>query len=110
MADISQRLNQMLEQGHDNLLLRFGLGKALTEQNKPEEAIEHLSKAIEFDQTHASSWFWLGRAYLENKDFKNAQKALAEAEHHATEKGEQQTVRMVEVFQRRLKKQQESNG
>src|SRR5690625_6019554 len=62
---MQDRLFGMLDQGHDNLLLRFGLGKALTEDGQADQAITHLLKAVEFDETHASSWFWLGRAYLD---------------------------------------------
>lgn len=104
-----ERLLAMLEQGHDNLLLRFGLGKALVENDKSAEAITHLLKAVEFDQSHASSWFWLGRAYLQEENFAQAQHAFEQARHFAQEKGEQQTVKMVDVFERRLKKAQNND-
>lgn len=106
MSAMEERLLAMLEQGHDNLLLRFGLGKALTESDKPQEAITHLLQAVEFDSSHASSWFWLGRAYLATEQYPQAQEALDKAEQHAKEKGEEQTVKMAQVFQRRLAKQQ----
>jgi len=103
---MQERLLAMLDQGHDNLLLRFGLGKALVEDDKATEAVPHLLKAVEFDETHASSWFWLGRAYLQDEDYPQAQEAFTQARKHAQEKGEQQTVKMVDVFERRLKKAQ----
>lgn len=103
---MQQRLLTMLEQGHDNLLLRFGLGKALVEDNKSAAAIAHLQRAVEFDKSHASSWFWLGRAYLQDEDYPQAQDAFTQARKHAEEKGEQQTVKMIDVFERRLKKAQ----
>lgn len=106
MSEIQKRLLGMLEQGHDNLLLRFGLGKACTEEGQPNEAIVHLQKAIEFDPSHASSWFWLGRAYMDAGELDRAQTAFEQALAHAEEKGEQQTVKMVQVFIRRLAKQQ----
>src|SRR5699024_258729 len=103
---MQQRLLTMLEQGHDDLLLRFGLGKALVEDNKSAAAIAHLQKAVEFDKSHASSWFWLGRANLQYKNYHKAQDAFNQARKHAEEKGEQKTVKMVNVFERRLKKAQ----
>lgn len=105
MSEMQKRLLGMLEQGHDNLLLRFGLGKAYTEDQQPEAAIEHLRQAVTFDASHASSWFWLGRAYMDAGQLDKAQDAFDKAAHHAQEKGEQQTVKMVEVFARRLAKQ-----
>ncbi|HLS17764.1 MAG TPA: tetratricopeptide repeat protein [Paenalcaligenes sp.] len=107
---MQERLLAMLEQGHDNLLLRFGLGKALVEDDQAAAAIEHLQKAVEFDETHASSWFWLGRAYLQDQNFAKAQEALSQARQYAEEKGEQQTVKMVDVFERRLKKAQDNSS
>jgi len=105
MSAMKERLLAMLEQGHDNLLLRFGLGKAYTEADEPQEAIVHLQKAIAFDPEHASSWFWLGRAYMAAEQWTQAQEALEKSGLLAKEKGEEQTVKMVSVFQRRLAKQ-----
>lgn len=101
---MQDRLFGMLDQGHDNLLLRFGLGKALTEDGQADQAITHLLKAVEFDETHASSWFWLGRAYLDDEQYDQAEQAFEQANTFAQEKGEEQTVKMVEVFARRLQR------
>lgn len=106
---MQQRLLTMLEQGHDNLLLRFGLGKALVEDNKSAAAIAHLQKAVEFDKSHASSWFWLGRAYFQEGNYALAQHAFEQARQHARAKGEQQIIKMVEVFERRLEKVQKKH-
>lgn len=76
---MQDRLFGMLDQGHDNLLLRFGLGKALTEDGQADQAITHLLKAVEFDETHASSWFWLGRAYLDDEQYDQAEQAFEQA-------------------------------
>lgn len=109
MSAMQDRLLGMLEQGHDNLLLRFGLGKAFTEDDQPEEAIIHLQKAVAFDETHASSWFWLGRAHMDAGQLEQARTAFAKAHQFAEEKGEQQTTKMVEVFSRRLERQAEAD-
>jgi len=44
-----EALQKMLDQGQDNLLLRFGLGQALLKDGQTTEAIIHLEKALEVD-------------------------------------------------------------
>lgn len=60
-SPLIQRLEAMLAAGNDNLLLRFGLGKAYAEAEQFEQAILHFEQAILLDATHSSSWFGLGR-------------------------------------------------
>src|SRR5690606_5646724 len=106
MSPLIQRLEAMLEAGTDNLLLRFGLGKAYAEMQQYDQAIAHLKQAIQFDAMHSSSWFWLGRAQFEHGMLDDAEKTLDKAVQVATEKGDSQTVKMAQVFLRRVKKAQ----
>ena len=104
MSPLIQRLEAMLEAGTDNLLLRFGLGKAYAELQEYDRAISHLQQAIVFDPMHSSSWFWLGRAQFEHGMLDEAEKTLDKAVQVATQKGDSQTVKMAEVFLRRVRK------
>jgi tetratricopeptide (TPR) repeat protein len=104
MSPLIQRLEAMLEAGTDNLLLRFGLGKAYAEVQQYDRAISHLQQAVLFDPMHSSSWFWLGRAQYEHGMLDEAQKTLDKAVQVATEKGDSQTVKMAQVFLRRVGK------
>lgn len=104
MSPLIQRLEKMLEAGNDNLLLRFGLGKAYAEMQQYEQAISHLEQAVLFDAMHSSSWFWLGRAQYEHGRLDDAEKSLEKTVQVATEKGDSQTVKMAQVFLRRIKK------
>lgn len=104
MNPLIQRLEAMLEAGTDNLLLRFGLGKAYAELQQYDQAISHLQQAIVFDPMHSSSWFWLGRAQFEHGMLDEAEKTLDRAVQVATQKGDSQTVKMAEVFLRRVRK------
>ena len=104
MSPLIQRLEKMLEAGNDNLLLRFGLGKAYAEMQQYDQAISHLEQAVVFDAMHSSSWFWLGRAQYEDGRLDDAEKTLDKAVQVATQKGDSQTVKMAEVFLRRVKK------
>ena len=104
MSPLIQRLEAMLEAGTDNLLLRFGLGKAYAETQQYDQAISHLTQAIRFDAMHSSSWFWLGRAQFEHGMLDEAEKTLDRAVQVATQKGDSQTVKMADVFLRRVRK------
>lgn len=104
MSPLIQRLEAMLEAGTDNLLLRFGLGKAYAEMQEYDRAIPHLEQAVSFDAMHSSSWFWLGRAQYEHGMLDEAEKTLEKTVQVATEKGDSQTVKMAQVFLRRVKK------
>lgn len=104
MNPMIQRLEAMLEAGSDNLLLRFGLGKAYAELQQYDPAIQHLQKAIAFDARHSSSWFWLGRAQFESGQLAEAEQTLQQAIQVATEKGDMQAMKMAQVFLRRIEK------
>ncbi len=104
MNPLIQRLEAMLEAGTDNLLLRFGLGKAYAELQQYDRAISHLEQAVLLDPMHSSSWFWLGRAKYEHGMLDEAEKTLDKAVQVATQKGDSQTVKMAEVFLRRVRK------
>ena len=104
MSPLIQRLEAMLEAGTDNLLLRFGLGKAYAELQQYDQAISHLQQAVVFDPLHSSSWFWLGRAQYEHGLLEEAEKTLGKTVQVATEKGDSQTVKMAQVFLRRVQK------
>ena len=104
MNTLTQRLEKMLEAGSDNLLLRFGLGKAYAELRHYDQAIAHLERAVLFDAMHSSSWFWLGRAQYEHGSFADAQNNLNRAVQVASERKDSQTVKMAQVFLRRIAK------
>lgn len=104
MTPLIQRLEAMLQAGNDNLLLRFGLGQAYADKQAYEQAIPHLERAIQFDPLHSSSWFWLGRAQYESGQLAQAEQTLTKAIEVATQKGDAQTVKMAQVFLRRVKK------
>lgn len=108
MSGLIKRLESLLMAGQDNLLLRFGLGKAYAEQHQYSLAIQHLERAIELDPSHSSSWFWLGRACFEDQQLKRAQSTLERTISVAQTKGDKQTVKMAEVFLRRTNKALES--
>lgn len=108
MNPLIQRLEAMLAGGTDNFLLRFGLAKAYVEQEHYEEAIPHLRQALQFNGNHSSSWFWLGRTQFETGKFEEAEQTLEKAVEISTSNRDAQTLKMAEVFLRRVRKARQS--
>ncbi|NLA51990.1 MAG: tetratricopeptide repeat protein [Alcaligenaceae bacterium] len=104
MGPLIERLEKMLAAGNDNLLLRYSLGKAYADIESYDQAITHLEQAVIFDPLHSSSWFWLGRINYEHGKLDEAEEKLNKAVQVATEKGDMQTVKMAQVFLRRVEK------
>lgn len=99
-----EALQNMLDQGQDNLLLRYGLAQALLKDGQPDQAIEHLLKALEFEPQHSAAYKLLGKAYSESQQTELAidtyQKGIAIAE----QKGDVQAAKEMKVFLKRLLK------
>lgn len=97
-------LKNMLAQGQDNLLLRFGLGQALLNNNQYEEAIEHFRKALDFDPQHSAAWKLLGKALAANAQTSEAIKTYERGIVVAEDKGDIQAAKEMKVFLKRLLK------
>lgn len=104
MSALITRLEQMLASGNDNLLLRFGLGQAYAQAQDWLAAQTHLLVAVEQDPLHSGSWFWLGRVQFEAGLVEQARASLNQAVQVAGQQGDNQTVKMAQVFLRRLDK------
>lgn len=100
----SDNLKSMLQQGQDNLLLRFGLGQALINEKKYAEAAEHLQKALTFNPDHSSSWKLLGKAWVELDDKQRALETFEQGIEVAERCGDLQAAKEMKVFHKRLKK------
>lgn len=97
-------LKKMLEQGQDNLILRFGLGQALLKNSQPSEAIIHLRKALDFDAEYSAAWKLLGKALVDNQQHNEAITAYEQGIKVAESKGDIQAAKEMKVFLKRLKK------
>jgi tetratricopeptide (TPR) repeat protein len=97
-------LKNMLLQGQDSVILRFGLGNALFKSGQAEEAIPHLKAALEFDPQYSAAWKVLGKALAKIGDKEQAievyQKGIAVAEN----KKDIQAIKEMSVFLKRLSK------
>ena len=101
---MTERLEAMLAKGTDNMLLRFSLGKAYAEQDCYGDAERHLRVALEFDPDYSVAWKWLGKACLGQGD-KAGARGLGVRLEAARARGDQQVVKELQVFMKRLDKQ-----
>lgn len=60
----SQRWRDLLNEEPDNELVRFSLAKALIEEKRFGDALEHLSEIIKVQPDFALAFGMLGRCYL----------------------------------------------
>ena len=97
-------LLKLLNQGQDNLLLRFGLAQALLQEGKHTEAISHLEKALQFDPAHTASLKLLGKAYATAGDSDKAVEIYTNGIEQAEQKGDIQAAKEMKVFLKRLLK------
>jgi len=102
MQTMIERLEAMLAAGRDNMLLRYSLGKACAEQGRLDDACRHLQAALAFDAGYSVAWKWLGKAMLERGEPEQARQAWLKGLDAAQARGDQQVVKELRVFLRRL--------
>ena len=95
-------LEQMLEQGQDNVLLRYTLGSLCLQKELFEEAVSHLERALEHDRNHPASWRAYGKALAGCGRTSDAIAAYRNGIEIASERGDVQTVKEMRVFLKRL--------
>lgn len=101
----TDKLEAMLASGQDNALLRFSLGSAYLEAD-PALAARHLRVAVEQDAMYSAAWKLLGKALAANGETSAAIDAYNDGIRVAHERGDKQAAREMEVFRKRLQKQQ----
>jgi len=102
MQSLTERLETMLAKGQDNLLLRFSLGKAYVEGEQYATAVPHLRAALAFDPGYSVAWKWLGKALQGQGDAPGARAAWQRGIEAAQARGDQQVIKELQVFLRRL--------
>jgi Tfp pilus assembly protein PilF len=92
----------MLKKGNDNALLRYSLGNEYFKVNDFEQAIIHLEKAIEQNQSYSAAWKLYAKALSENKQIDKAIAAYDAGIRVAEINGDKQIVKEMKVFRKRL--------
>ncbi|MCH9025884.1 MAG: hypothetical protein IIA05_02065 [Proteobacteria bacterium] len=94
----------MLDGGRDDALLRFSLGSAFLSQQRANDALVHLQAAVAHDPGYSAAWKLLGKAQSAAGNCDAAGNAYRAGIAAAEKKGDQQAMKEMQVFLRRLEK------
>lgn len=97
-------LQALLARGQDGALLRYSLGAEYLKQARPDQAAEHLRRALEQDPNHSAAYKLLGKALTELGQEVEAAQAYEAGIRVAQNKGDIQAAKEMTVFLKRLKK------
>lgn len=103
-ADLIERLRQQLDGPRDGALLRFSLGQALLTEGATQEAAEQLRRATGYDPAYSAAWKLLGKAELALGHAEAAATAWRQGIAAATQRGDKQAEKEMQVFLRRLER------
>ncbi len=95
-------LEKLLAAGHDNALLRFGLGNAHLDAGEPAQALPHLQRCVEFDPNYSAAWKLLGKAHAALGTSEAARAAWQQGLDAARRHGDKQAEKEMTVFLRKL--------
>lgn len=98
------RLEQLLSEGRDDPMLRFGLGNAYYREGRLAEAAVHLRECVDQDPGYSAAWRTLGRVYMDSGDADTARAAFEAGLKAAAASGDKQIEREIGVFLRKLEK------
>lgn len=104
LAERIEKLRALLARDADDATAWFGLGRALFELSRADEAVEPFRRAIALDPNYTAAHRDLGRALLESGAPREAVEVLQGALELAQRTGDLQTGRETEVFMRRARR------
>lgn len=99
-------LERLLAAGRDGALLRFGLGNEHLKRGDAEAAAVHFRRAVELDPAYSAAWKMLGKALAQAQRHDDAMSAWTQGIAAAERRGDKQAMREMQVFLRRLSKDQ----
>lgn len=98
-------LEKLLAGGRDDALLRFSLGSACLKEGDAESAATHLQYAVKHDSNYSAAWKLLGQAHAALGRTGPAAAAWERGIEAATARGDVQAAKEMQVFLKRVKKQ-----
>jgi tetratricopeptide (TPR) repeat protein len=101
---VISNLEKLLSQGKESALLRFSLGSEYLKLREIWVAIFHLKRALELDPNYSAAWKLLGMALADAGILNEALDTYRRGIEVAQRRGDQQTVKEMTVFARRLEK------
>lgn len=100
----TDKLEQMLAEGKDSPLLRFGLGNAYCAKKNFVQAAIHFEACVKQEPEYSAAWKMLGRSRMSTGQSKEAQAAFEHGLAAAIKKGDKQTEREIQTFMKKLAK------
>jgi len=109
-ASRAEMFRKLLERDPNNPMVLYSLGNELFKEGKYPEARDHLRRAVENKPDYSVAYRMLGRAHYELGEDAEAREVFERGREVATENGDLQTVKEIDVFRRRLDKRAAGEG
>lgn len=101
---VISNLEKLLSQGKESALLRFSLGNEYLKLREIWVAVLHLKRALELDPNYSAAWKLLAMALADAGVLNEALDTYRRGIEVAQRRGDQQVVKEMTVFARRLEK------
>lgn len=101
---VISNLEKLLSQGKESALLRFSLGNEYLKIREIWVAVFHLKRALELDPNYSAAWKLLAMALADGGVLNEALDTYRRGIEVAQGRGDQQAVKEMTVFARRLEK------
>ena len=101
---------KLLERDPNNPMVLYSLGSELFKEGSYPEARDHLRRAVENKPDYSVAYRMLGRTHYELREDAEAREVFAKGREVATQNGDLQTVKEIDVFRRRLEKRAAGEG
>ena len=106
----TEMFRKLLERDPNNPMVLYSLGSELFKEGSYSEARDYLRRAVENKPDYSVAYRMLGRAHYELREDAEAREIFAKGCEVATQNGDLQTVKEIDVFQRRLEKRAVGEG
>ena len=101
---ITDNLEKMLTSGHDDPMLRFGLGSGYFNEKDFARAIPHLESCIEQNPDYSAAYKLLGRALLEQGELTGAREVFEQGLPIAISQRDKQAEREINSFLNKIRR------
>ena len=109
-ASRSDMFRKLLQRDPTNPMILYSLGTELFKEGSFEEARVLLQRAVENKADYSVAYRMLGRAHYELHENTEARNVFLKGKEVASENGDLQTVKEIDVFLRRLQKREVGEG
>ena len=105
---MTENLEALIAAGKDGATVRFALASRYHADGNLERALEHAEVAVDQDPDYSAAWKLLGRLRAEAGQATEAAEAYRRGIEVAERRGDQQAVREMQVFLRRITRESDN--